>query len=401
MTAHNLDDQVETLIFRLLRGSSLRGLVGMDLARPLDLSLWPILLRPLLGIGREEIAAYLAEAGIAGCNDMSNSDLRYARNFLRSQIVAPLKERFPGMTSNIEHFRQTLQNENDYMSEQAAALLRRALTRSGELLLSVMEGEHAALTARVVTAYIEEAGISPSFQRVQRIINLMERAITHPDRDFTVRASLGQNLELLVSKDSILLKPLYELTTSPEEIAARLEAMAPVPVKMPRPGRSSAMTMVPWLDYAVSIVEMEVPAVAAHPQGGENMPGQGGAFDRTSLSVPVELGSLGETVCIRPRRPGDHMQPSGMREQVRLKQYLHANKSLFAGARNLLPALNDVLALRLFPVLARGESQEVLWVPGFGVSEKIRCGARASHMLSLVPLSHGVEVGAGIDDATC
>jgi hypothetical protein len=60
-----------------------------------------------------------------------------------------------------------------------------------------------------------------------------------------------------------------------------------------------------------------------------------------------------------------------------------------------------VLALRLFPVLALGESQEVLWVPGFGVSEKIKCGARASHMLSLVPLSHGVEAGAGIDDATC
>jgi hypothetical protein len=90
-----------------------------------------------------------------------------------------------------------------------------------------------------------------------------------------------------------------------------------------------------------------------------------------------------------------------MQGPVRLKQYLHANKSLFSGARALLPALNDVLALRLFPVLTRGESQEVLWVPGFGLSEKIKSVQNATHVLSLVPLSHQIEAGSGSDSGTC
>jgi tRNA(Ile)-lysidine synthase len=395
VTAHNLDDQVETMLFRLLRGSSLRGLVGMDGARPLDASMWPILLRPLLEIDRHQISSYLAERGVAGRIDGSNSDVRYARNFLRGQILGPLKERFPGLTINIERFRQTLQNENDYVTEQAEALLNRALTRSNELLLSVLDGEHPALTARVITSYIEDAGISPSFDRVQRIISLIEMVKNHSSADFSSRTSLGQNLELIVSKNSILLKPLYELTTSREELDGRLQRMAPVPVKMPRPGRSAAMTMVPWLDYAISISECSGPPDEAAP---------GRRFDRTALSVSVDLSKIapqGEPLYIRPRRPGDHLQPVGMQHQVRLKQYLHANKSLFAGARALLPALNDVLALRLFPVLALGESQEVLWVPGFGLSEKIKCGQSPTHVLSFVPLGHEVEAAPGIDGGTC
>jgi tRNA(Ile)-lysidine synthase len=395
VTAHNLDDQVETLIFRLLRGTSLRGLVGMSLARPMEASLWPVLLRPLLETGREEIEQYLAQQGTAGRLDLSNNDVRYTRNFLRKQIIAPLKERFPGLSTNVEHFRLALHSENDYMTAQAAALFSRALSRPNKLLLSVLEGEHPALIARVITTYIEQAGLVPSFQRVNRVMKLIEQAGCAADRNFATRTSLGENLELLVSKDSILLKPLLELTVSAEEYAVRLQSMPPVLIKMPRPGRSSAITVVPWLNYALSIVEVK-----------DAKQDQGKPFERTALAALVDLTGVPDTICVRPRRPGDHLQPVGMREQVRLKQYLHANKGLFAGARSLLPALNEVLGLRLFPVLALVDSQEVLWVPGFGLSEKIKSGP-ASHLLSLVPLAPDAqeglpgEISGGFNDGTC
>jgi len=87
-----------------------------------------------------------------------------------------------------------------------------------------------------------------------------------------------------------------------------------------------------------------------------------------------------------------------MDRPVRLKQYLHANKTLFAGARRLLPALNEILALRLFPVLA--DSQEVLWVPGFGLSQKVRPAAgKATHLVSLLPLVHGGGADGGESEA--
>lgn len=402
VTAHNLDDQVETLLFRLVRGTALRGLAGMAAARPMEASLWPILLRPLLSTSRREIEAYLEEKGINARFDSSNSDSKYSRNFLRAQIMGPLKERFPGVLTNIEHFRRTIESENDYMADCALQLYQRALGRGNRLLISVLEGEHEALIGRVIATYMEAAGIMPSFQRVRRCLELMRQASGSRDRYFSARLSLGENQELLVDKDSILLKPQYELEASDDEYLGRFQAMSPVPVKLPRPGRSSALTLVPWLNFAFSLEE----AASLDP---ERLAGL--ERSRSSFAVPVRLSDIDcEQLVFRPRRPGDRLHPAGMAASVRLKQYLHANKTLFAGARSLLPALNEILALRLFPVLA--DSQEVLWVPGFGLSEKIRSGGKSrsgapTHLISLVPISHDEPgprpeiFGGGIDAGTC
>ena len=392
VTAHNLDDQIETLIFRLMRGTSLRGLTGMQPTRPLEAAPWPILLRPLLYTERRDITTYLTENGITARFDQSNNNIKYSRNFLRHNIIPPLKQRFPSMLANIEHFRITLKNENDYLTEQSKDLYNRALTRSNGLLLSVLAGEHVALLARVITLYIEQAGIMPSFERVSRVLQLIEQSLQSTSKDFEARLSLGENLELLVSKDRVLLKPLFELSVSTDEYQLRLEVMSPISVKMPRAGRSSATTMVPWLNYAVSISEIS-------PFDEHRLK----PLERSALTARVNLTDVKDRLCIRPRHAGDHLQPLGMDRPVRLKQYLHANKSLFAAARQIVPTMGDILALRLFPVLALAESQEVLWVPGFGLSEKIKADGQPSYLISLVPLGHDLSgpASARIDGDTC
>ncbi len=84
VTAHTADDQVETILHRILRGTGLRGLGGMLRARRLGPA---TLLRPLLRIGRAELTAYLGELKQPFCSDASNCDVRFTRNRIRKELL--------------------------------------------------------------------------------------------------------------------------------------------------------------------------------------------------------------------------------------------------------------------------------------------------------------------------
>src|SRR5471032_2461630 len=99
LTAHHLDDQAETVLLQLLRGSGPAGLSGMDAANAApELLANPALVmaRPLLSASRKQLAAYVAEHGIVHINDESNDDPRFARNALRHQVMPALAQAFPG-----------------------------------------------------------------------------------------------------------------------------------------------------------------------------------------------------------------------------------------------------------------------------------------------------------------
>ncbi|HFQ90293.1 MAG TPA: tRNA lysidine(34) synthetase TilS, partial [Desulfobulbus sp.] len=88
---HSADDQAEEILIRLIRGSGRSGLSGM---RPVS----GRVVRPLLGVGRERILAYLRDRGIAFCLDPSNRDPRFLRNRVRHELLPLLEERFdPGI----------------------------------------------------------------------------------------------------------------------------------------------------------------------------------------------------------------------------------------------------------------------------------------------------------------
>lgn len=89
-TAHHGDDNLETLLVRLVRGAGLEGLAGMAPVRRLagDLRL----VRPLLGVSRAEIEAFAQARGLRGVADPSNAQLHFLRNWMRHQVVPPLFE---------------------------------------------------------------------------------------------------------------------------------------------------------------------------------------------------------------------------------------------------------------------------------------------------------------------
>ena len=87
-TAHHLDDQIETVLFRVLRGTGVKGLCGMEPLTPEGI------VRPLLQESKQDILEYATKHGIVYKTDSTNLDTKYDRNFLRQEIVPKLKERW-------------------------------------------------------------------------------------------------------------------------------------------------------------------------------------------------------------------------------------------------------------------------------------------------------------------
>ncbi|NMM37862.1 MAG: tRNA lysidine(34) synthetase TilS [Glaciimonas sp.] len=104
LTAHHQDDQAETVLLQLLRGSGVAGLSGMDIQNTApdllgDASVQ--MARPLLKASRAGLAAFAVSNGVSFVEDESNSDLRYARNALRHTVMPALAQSFPGFQQRL------------------------------------------------------------------------------------------------------------------------------------------------------------------------------------------------------------------------------------------------------------------------------------------------------------
>jgi tRNA(Ile)-lysidine synthase len=116
--AHHQDDQLETVLFRLIRGSGSKGLAGMPMRRPCGSG---SIVRPLLGFRRSQLLQYALQHQLTWIEDGSNSDERYDRNFLRASIVPALEQRFPGVADNITRS-AVLCAESDELASELAAI---------------------------------------------------------------------------------------------------------------------------------------------------------------------------------------------------------------------------------------------------------------------------------------
>lgn len=109
---HHRDDQAETLLFNLLRGTGLRGAAAMAEANGR-------LLRPLLDIGRDDIRAYAAARELTWAEDESNADTRHSRNHLRHRTLRDLALRFPGSPANLAAAARRFAEARDLLDELA------------------------------------------------------------------------------------------------------------------------------------------------------------------------------------------------------------------------------------------------------------------------------------------
>lgn len=348
---HTLNDQAETVLFRLLRGSSLRGLSGIPYKRHLTAETAGsnlILMRPLLSLSRWQCEQFLLELQVAARQDSSNANNYYARNFIRNQIVPLLNERFPGCAERIDRARRIIADEDRYLDHVArAAMEGRAQDPSQSWTRSWLLGLDIAIRRRMMVIELEKRQIEITFERVDSLLAMVEEAL--PNRislDARFDAALNERGDWVwIDKDD----ERNQVRWSP--VAARL------------PG----MTIVTAIGYALRIA----PVAIADRFSPITFP----ASDE--LEALFDLRAVTSPLLIRQRQPGDSIIPLGMSEPVRLKKYLHTHRkppSVLKGA-----------------VLA--DSEGIIWVPGVGFSERVKVRTEPTHRLSWLKLSPDFSIG--------
>jgi len=158
LSAHHRDDQAETLLLNLMRGSGPAGLAGIGGLYRFAAG-W--LARPLIDVSREALAAYAAQRGIAWLDDPSNRDQRFDRNYLRHEIVPRLERRWPGAGARLARSAR-LASEAAELLEQLADLDLASLgERPDRIDVAGLAALAPARQRNVLRRAIRRAGLPP------------------------------------------------------------------------------------------------------------------------------------------------------------------------------------------------------------------------------------------------
>ena len=164
-TAHTADDQLETVLLNLMRGSAARGLSGIP----------PVngrILRPILPLERADTETIARLAGTGYVTDSTNASDAYARNRLRNQVIPVLRSLNGNVARNALENGSILREEDQYLAELAADAL--ATVRNGERLsVSAVQTLPEAMRSRVVRLWGEEFGLRLDRRKTAAILALL------------------------------------------------------------------------------------------------------------------------------------------------------------------------------------------------------------------------------------
>jgi tRNA(Ile)-lysidine synthetase-like protein len=169
--AHHADDQVETFLFNLLRGSGGTGLTGMravsireERGGRLELH------RPLLGVWRDDIIAYAEKHGVKYREDASNTERKFIRNRVRHDVIPGLSEALGrDVRRSLWRSAEILGAECDYLASQTPSL------NGAELNVSELRALPDAIRRRVIHAWLRARGVEDvSFEDVEAVRGLLE-----------------------------------------------------------------------------------------------------------------------------------------------------------------------------------------------------------------------------------
>ena len=317
-TAHTADDNAETVLLHLLRGSGLRGLCGIPPRRG-------SIVRPLLSVTREQVAAFLRAENIAWVEDSTNAEEFCARNRLRRRVLPELRALSPQLSGHLSTQSRLLREEDAYLDELAAALLREE------------DGVFAC-------APLREA--PPVLQR--RALRLMTRRVLPQDMTFAHIAALQA---LLVSPD-----PSAQCDLPGGVIARRrydgLELTRPSPETFPEtPLSVPGETLLP------------VPGLKITCEITENFK----KIANTPFRFAIKYDMITQSI-LRPRRSGDRMSTDGVHTNTLKKLFIERRvpraqrgvTAVLAGGSNVLAVAGIGADARYIP--AAGEPAVIIQI---------------------------------------
>lgn len=171
--AHTADDQAETVLMRLLRGSGPLGLSGIPPVRD-------IFIRPLIDCSRKEIEEYLSERNIPFVTDSSNLKMDYMRNRVRMELLPFLKGYNPNIVDTLIRTAEVVHRDNQFLDMEAESFFRERGTGDREhditMEFKALKALHPAVSSRVIRKLIEAVKGDlkrVSFQHITDIMNLI------------------------------------------------------------------------------------------------------------------------------------------------------------------------------------------------------------------------------------
>lgn len=179
LLGHHADDQAETLLYRMLRGSGLTGMTGIPLSRALGKG---YLLRPLLECSREQLESAVSELALDYVSDPSNNKDAYDRNYLRNQVLPVLKKRWPKLTQRWSENAALFQESNDLLEQYLAEDLKLCAPKSDQFELDVWSEMDAIKQSALLRHWLFSVlGLRVNSQVLDKIITEVIQA--RPDAD--------------------------------------------------------------------------------------------------------------------------------------------------------------------------------------------------------------------------
>lgn len=172
--AHNMNDNAETMLMHLIRGSGIGGLCGIEPVRE-------DIIRPLLFLRRQEIEKYLSHIGQPYCTDSTNFTTDYTRNKIRLQVLPKLLEVNPQAILHIHQATEKLAEADRFLQQQVDAAWERIVTRDQDkfiLQVKPLKDTEDYLKGEVIKRVLEECGGSRkniSNVHIQSVLKLTDR----------------------------------------------------------------------------------------------------------------------------------------------------------------------------------------------------------------------------------
>lgn len=334
---HNADDQVETVLLRLIRGSGLKGLKGMLPVRE------GRVIHPLLEVWREEIESFARETGIPYLVDSSNLIGNYLRNRIRLNLVPSIEKEYQSNFKEIL-FRTSaiLREENDYLEQAVKKAYQQIVQEEKDGIsfeFSQYQSLHGAIqwrfVQRILGGFYGEEGITEEGERSD--VRLTFEKLQQPSPSFLFELPFGGCFEKRY--DRVLLRK------------GRGETVPPFEVELILPGRTYIEEI--GKEVVIEEIEKEDKFVSF------NESSHTGFLDCQKLQFPLK---------IRNFRPGDRFQPLGVKGTQKLKEFFIDHKV----PRFERPKI---------PLLLSGEM--IAWIIGYRIDERVKVNDKTQRILKV------------------
>lgn len=353
-TAHQRDDQAETLIFRLMRGTSFRGLCGIRPSSELEGMKF---IRPMLGVRRQRILAYCREENLPWRQDHTNVDCGFARNRIRRRLLPHLQAQ---ARSDIVETAAALAEKCRRLLDQADAVIDRRMpeilhAEGPDVIVlkkAILPDFPPIVLGEILRRCLVELGIGLRDYTAQHYQRIMH-CIYHAER---MKRQLPGRAECIVDEQFVCLrKPSAEEISFPDE-----------------PVRLEADTACRFGPFEITASMLEGDSVSLERSKKEK-DGWTEWLDADRISGPIR---------VRARRPGDRFRPLGMKAEKKVGKFLTAAK--------VSPVLKD-------KVFILEDSEKILWVAPIRICEEAKVTGQTRRILQIQVIQQPAGSGASVD----